>query len=233
MALPKLSIPLFELTLPVSNQDIKYRPFLVKEEKILLVGKEGEYNQQLLAVRQLLQNVIVEPKGFDVDSLTMADMEYLFIQLRAKSVQNIVELKYRDKEDGQIYKFNVDLEKLQPSFDPNHKHEIRLTDNLGVVLKDPTIGILSKVKIPEGEIESDVAFAMIAACLDKVYDEENVYDDFTQKEAVEFLRDMELSMFEKIKQFYDTMPKIVETLKYTNSKGTERVIRLEGIKDFF
>lgn len=233
MALPKLSVPLFEITLPVSQQDIKFRPFLVREEKILLVGKEGEYNQQLLAIRQLLQNVIMEPKNFDVDSLTMADMEYLFIQLRAKSVQNVVELKFRDKEDEQIYKFNVDLENLQPSFDPNHKHQIQLTDSLGVILRDPTIGMMCKIKIPEGEVESDVAFAMIAACLEKVYDDENVYDDFTQAEAVDFLRDMELNMFEKIKDFYDTMPKIVEVLRYTNSKGTERTIRLEGIKDFF
>jgi len=233
MALPKISVPLFDITLPVSQQEVRFRPFLVKEEKILLVGKEGDYNQQLLSVKQLLQNVIVDPKDFDVESMTMADMEYMFIQLRAKSVQNVVELRYRDKEDDQIYKFNVDLETLQPSFDPNHKHQIQLTDTLGVVLKDPTIGMLSKVKIPAGEIESEVAFAMIASCLDKVYDEENVYDDFTQAEAVDFLRDMELSMFEKIKEFYDTMPKIVEELKYTNSKGTERTIRLEGIKDFF
>lgn len=233
MALPKLSTPLFEVTLPVSDQDIKFRPFLVKEEKVLLVGKEGDYNQQLLAVKQMLSNVVVEPTTFDVDQLVMADMEYLFIQLRAKSIQNVVELKYRDNEDGKIYKFNVDLDNIQVQQDPNHKYEIQLTDEVGVVLKDPTIGMLSKIKIPEGEVSSEVAFNMIAACIDKVYDTDQVYDDFTQSEAVDFLKSMELTTFNKIKDFYDTMPKIVEVLTYTNSNGTEREIKLEGIKDFF
>ena len=236
MALPKLTTPLFDITLPISQQDIRFRPFLVKEEKVLLIGKEGDYSQQMLAVKQLLQNVIVEPANFKVDELTIADMEYLFIQLRAKSVQNVVELRYRDKEDDQIYKFTVDLETLTPSVDPNHKYEIQITDDIGVVLKDPTIGMMSKIKMPKGgpdKIESDLAFMMIASCIDKVYDADQVYDDFTNQEAVDFLKGMEINQFDKIREFYETAPKIVEELKYVNKNGTERTIKLEGINDFF
>ena len=110
MALPKIQQPLFELKLPICGKRIKFRPFLVKEEKILLVGKESDSKQQMLALKQLLKAVVQEPKNFNPTDLILADMEYLFINLRARSVQNIVELKYRDKEDGKVYDFSVNLD---------------------------------------------------------------------------------------------------------------------------
>lgn len=234
MALPKLSTPLFETTLPISGLELKFRPFLVKEEKVLLMGKEGDYNQQMLALRQLLGSIVVEPEKFDVDSLVMCDVEYLFAQVRSKSVNNIVELKYRDKEDKQIYTFEIDLDEIQAKIDPEHEYEFAIGDDLWIKMKDPTLGLISKLKIAKGdEANTASAFQMIASCIEKVWDPEEVYDTFTQKEAIDFVKSMELNMFEKLQKFYDSMPVIYHKITYTNKNGTERNIELKGLQDFF
>ena len=128
MGLPKIDQPTFSYTLPISQIDIKFRPFLVKEEKLLLIGKEADAKQQINALKQVLNAVIIEPEDIKVDDLTSVDIEMLFIQLRSKSVQNVVELQYRDVEDQEIYKFNVDLDELQPTINPDHKNEIAIDD---------------------------------------------------------------------------------------------------------
>ena len=143
MGLPKIDQPLFNYTLPISNIDITFRPFLVKEEKLLLIGKEADSKTQLNALKQVIEAVVVEPENLDVNSLTSVDVEMLFVQLRSKSVQNVVELQYRDTEDQEVYKFNVDLSELEPTIDPNHSNEVVLDDTYTVVLKDPTMNIMN------------------------------------------------------------------------------------------
>ena len=234
MALPKLQQPLFDLALPISKQEIKFRPFLVKEEKILLIGKDGGPKQQMTAIKQLLSEVVVEPKKFNPEELILADMEYLFMKLRARSVQNIVQLKYRDKEDNKVYDFEVNLDEIEPTIDENHVNVIDLDGNIGVELREPTLGLVEKLDIKEGqEASRESVYKLLAGCIVKVYDSEEVYDDFTEKEAVEFIQNLDMNMFEKLKQFYDTLPKLKHTLHYENENGNERKIALQGLADFF
>jgi hypothetical protein len=233
MALPKISTPIFSVTLPVSKLEINFRPFLVKEEKVLLIGKESGPKQQMMAIRQLLESVVVQPEDFSPDNLSMIDIEWLFLQLRSKSVQNITSLRYRDKEDDEIYKFDVDLDDIQPVFNEAHQYVIFFEDQgIGVKLKDPTFGVIRKLELNE-DSDSDSAFAMIASCIEQVYDADQVYDDFTLEEAVEFLRQMDMNMFAKVQEFYETLPKLSYTLDYVNKNGTARKIVLEGLNDFF
>lgn len=232
MALPKIDTPLYEITLPVSKKKISFRPFLVKEEKVMLVGKEAGPKQQLIAMKQVLDATIVKPKDLDVGELSMPDIEYLFIKQRARSVQNIVELKYRDKEDKKVYDFELDLDEIEPTFDPSHSNKIELTDTLGMELQEPTLNIMEKLDITDLEDASTV-FKLISACTTKVWDEDEVYDDFTDEEMEEFLGQMDAQTFSKLKTFFDTAPKIRHELSYVNSEGNDRVIKLEGLSDFF
>lgn len=234
MGLPKIDQPLFNYTLPISNIDITFRPFLVKEEKLLLIGKEADSKTQLNALKQVIEAVVVEPENLDVNSLTSVDVEMLFVQLRSKSVQNVVELQYRDTEDQEVYKFNVDLSELEPTIDPNHSNEVVLDDTYTVVLKDPTMNIMNKIGMGlEGEPTTDDVFKLIAACIDSVYDADKVYDDFTNKEAVAFLQGLDVKRFEKLQEFFDTLPKLTYDLNYTNKNGKDRTITLNGLSDFF
>ena len=232
MALQKIQQPLFELKLPICGKRIKFRPFLVKEEKILLVGKEADSKQQMVALKQLLKSVVQEPKNFNPADLILADMEYLFINLRARSVQNIVELKYRDKEDGKVYDFSVNLDELEPEIDPNHKNVVDLDGNIGIKLKEPTIGLLEELDIGQADLNDNV-YELLAGCIEQVYDSEQVYDEFTKEEAIEFITSLDINMFSKIKDFFDTLPKLTHTFEYVNSTGSERKIVLQGLQDFF
>ena len=235
MGLPKIDQPIFDYTLPISGIDIKFRPFLVKEEKLLLIGKEADVKQQLNAMKQVIKNVIIEPSDLVVDDLTSTDVEMLFIQLRSRSVQNVVELQYRDTEDKEIYKFNVNLDELEPTIDPNHKNEIQLDDQYTLILKDPTLGMMTKIGIGmnDGEPSTEDIFKLVAGCLVSVYDKDEVYDDFNMKEALEFVKSFDVKRFEKLKEFFDTLPKLTYDLNYKNKLDNERKIVLNGLADFF
>tara|TARA_R110000782_G_scaffold197794_2_gene286930 strand:+ start:646 stop:1344 length:699 start_codon:yes stop_codon:yes gene_type:complete len=232
MALPKLDVPTYSVTLPVSQQLIRFRAFLVKEEKILLTGKEGSAKEQLQAMSQLLSNCVVSPEDFNPGELTMPDVEYLFIQLRARSVQNIVDLKYKDKEDGKVYDFEVDLDEIYPTVHADAENQIQLNDTIGIELQMPTINTMTKLDVDNME-DTENVYKLIAECTVKVWDEEQVYDDFTIPELVTFLKEMDIKMFAKMKDFFEMAPKLTHELHYTNSMGSERTIKLEGISDFF
>ncbi len=236
MALPKLDTPTFDYTLPVSQIPVTFRPFLVKEEKLLLVGKEANVAQQVNAMKQVLSNVIISPVNLELEKLPSVDLEMLFVQLRAKSVQNVVELQYRDKEDNEVYKFNIDLEELEPTIDPNHSNEIALDKDLTIELRDPDIGVMTQAGMNVGEgddIDNEEIFKLIAGCIVKVYDKENVYDDFTKKEAIDFVKSFDIKRFEKLREFFDTLPKLTYELNYVNKNKNKRKIVLTGVSDFF
>jgi|TARA_R110002074_G_scaffold317811_1_gene488258 hypothetical protein len=234
MALPKLDTPLFNITLPVSKQKITYRPFLVKEEKILMMAKEGGSESMLTGLRQILEAVIVKPAKFDMGILSMPDIEFLFVQIRARSVQNIVELKYRDKEDQRVYDFEIDLDELEMTFNKDHNDTIVLDGNISIKLNEPTLNMMETLNIKEGEIDStDNVYKLLYACTDRVFDADEVYDDFTEEEFSTFIKSMDITMFSKLKDFFETGPKLIHELKYVNKEGNERSIKLEGISDFF
>ena len=243
MALPKITQPEFEITLPVINKKIKFRPFLVKEEKILLVGKEGEAEDQMNAMTQVLKNVVISPKNFNPMDLTSADVEYLFLHLRGKSVDNILKLKYKDNEDNEVYDFEVDINDININLNKDRIYKVQL-QNLTMELKDPTLDIIKQAGmsmesaepsdqniIQEGQMEN--VFNLLAHCIVKVYDSEQVYDDFSHKEAVDFLKSMDVNSFKQIQDFYESAPKLEHTIEYKNSLGSERKIVLSGLSDFF
>ena len=232
MALPKIQQPLFNYTLPVSGIDITFRPFLVSEEKILLAGKEGDPSQQLKAMEQVIGNVVQE--DIDLDELTMVDIEMLFIQMRSKSVQNLVKLKYRDTEDDQEYDFNVDLDTLEPTITENRNPVIDLDGNISMELKDPTFGVFKRLGLDMlDEMDTEMILKMISGCIVSVWDKETVYDSFSEKDALEFLQGMDTKRFEKISEYFEGVPKLKHTIEYENSKGSKRKIDLEGLADFF
>ena len=235
MALPKLDTPTFDYTLPVSQIPVTFRPFLVKEEKLLLIGKEASVGQQVSAMKQVLNNVILSPDNLDMERLPSVDLEMLFIQLRAKSVQNVVELQYRDKEDNEVYKFNIDLEELEPTINPDHQNEIQLDNDITIELRDPDIGVMTQAGMSgdDGELDNEEIFKLIAGCIVKVYDKDNVYDDFTKKEAIDFVKSFDIKRFEKLREFFDTLPKLTYELNYVNKNKNKRKIVLNGVSDFF
>ena len=237
MALPKLKVPLFDVTIPSTNKNAKFRPFLVKEEKILLMAQAGGTKKEIVnALKQIINNCVVLSDGssVDVDHLTTFDLEYLFIKIRAKSVDNMVKLRYMDHEDQKHYDFEVPLDQIEIIHTPEHKNKIKVDKEVGVALKYPTATMI--LKMEELDIaEEDAALFMISSCIDYVYDAENVYPakDETPEELQTFVESLSVSAFTEIQKFFDTMPKLYYKIEYTNSMGTEREIELSSLDDFF
>jgi len=233
MALPKIKYPIFELTLPSTKTKIKFRPFTVKEEKLLLIAQESEQlSEKLNAIRQIINNCMFDlPK--DVGLLPSFDLEYCFLKIRSKSVSNIVELSYRDKTDDKIYNFEVYLDELEMTYDETHNTTIELEENLGVVMQYPTVEILNQINPQIDSVESTMA--ILKKCIAMIYDADNTYpvEDCTDKELTEFIESLPTKNFEKLSQFFDTMPVLKHEMHYTDSEGTKKTITLQGIDDFF
>lgn len=233
MALPKLMHPVFDLTVPSTKQKYKFRPFLVKEEKLLLMAKQSAEKQDITnTIKQVISNCDVESL-LDVSTLASFDVEYLFLKLRAKSINNLIELSYTDYEDEEVYKFEVDVEDVEISYDPQHTNIIKLSDNSGLVMKYPNLDLVTDV-IEKQEI-TDLLFHMIKGCIDQYYDGDNItqFKDCTPEEIDEFVDSLPTSTISDFEQFFNTMPRIYHKLEYTNKKGTERVIELKTLEDFF
>ena len=233
MSLPKISYPIFELELPSTKQKIKYRPFLVKEEKILLTAQvSGEAEDVVNSIRQVINNCILS-EGVNIDTLTTFDLEYLFIKIRSKSVNNIIKLAYRDLEDDKRYEVEVDLDEIKILEDPNHTNKIAITDDMGMIMKYPSADIASSLKILDGEM--DIFFEVLKGCIESIYDSESVYkvSDYSSEELDEFVQSLDVNTFKKIQDFFATMPRLHYEVKYTNSLGNEKVIPLTTLNDFF
>jgi hypothetical protein len=233
MALPIASHPTFSLVLPSTGQTVVFRPFLVKEEKILLIAQAGEDQTDMVrAIKQVIQNCIIEPK-INVDSLTTFDLEYFFIKLRSRSVQNLVTLAYKDNEDGQIYNVEVDLDQVEVVKDDNVSNRIETAPGCGLLLKYPTMDILDAVE--KTGSAADFSFAIIQACLEAVYDENNVYKfaDYTREEVEQYVNELDIKTYKAIQQFIEAMPRIEHVIGYTNSNGKKVNITLRSLTDFF
>lgn len=233
MALPKISFPIYELTLPSIKQTIKYRPFLVKEEKILLSAQvSGEAQDVVNSIRQVINNCILT-EGVDIDKLTTFDLEYLFIKIRAKSVNNIIKLAYRDLEDDKRYEVEVDLDTIEIQEDPTHTNKIEITSDMGIIMRYPSADLATSMKILDGEM--DVFFEVLKSCIEYVYDSEGKYNtgDYPAEELDEFVQSLDVNTFKKIQDFFTTMPKLYYEVKYVNSLGNEKVIPLTTLNDFF
>jgi hypothetical protein len=236
MALPRIKVPLFDVTVPSTQKDAKFRPFLVKEEKILLIAQAGGTRKEMInALKQIVNNCVVYADGsdLDVESLPTFDLEYLFIKIRAKSVENIVKLKYIDHEDEKTYEFEVNLDELEIQKNPSHTNKITVNDDIGILMKYPTAATVAKLTndMPSAEMAS----TMVRECIDKIYDTDTVYiaKESTPKELDEFIDSLSVKAFEEIQKFFETMPKLYHKIEYKNSMGTDRVIELTTVDDFF
>jgi hypothetical protein len=231
MKLPKIDAPIFEIKLVSVDKPVQYRPFTVKEEKILLVAEEGKDDKDILtAIKQVLNNCLVSK--IDVNKLPLFDVEYFFLQLRSKSVSNVTTLKYRDKADNMVRDFEVDLDTIKPTIHPNHSKVVKITDNITIEFKYPSIEMA--MKVDRTSANADIDF--MAECIDKIYEGDEVFfaENFNKEEKIEFITSLSTKMFDKIiKTFIDTVPTLAHTLEYTNNNGDQRKIVLEGYRSFF
>ena len=240
MALPKIKIPLFDVTIPSTKKDAKFRPFLVKEEKILLIAQSGGSKREMVnSLKQVINNCVTMLDGtdVDVDALTTFDLEYIFLKIRSKSVENIVKLKYLDHEDEKEYEFEVRLDDIAIKYSPDHSNKVKINDDIGIVLRYPTASIINTFDKEEDEdlSETEISIAMVKHCIDKIYDKEQVYlvSECAPGELDEFIDSMNVKAFEGIQKFFESMPTMYHKIEYTNSKGTARVIELTTLDDFF
>jgi hypothetical protein len=233
MALPKIDKPLFDLKIPSQNRTVKCRPFVVKEEKILLIAQQsGQEKDIILAIKQVLQNCVQEPK-FDVDTLATFDLEYMFLKLRARSVNNMIEVSYRDIEDEKVYDFTIDLDEVEMLQEKNVSNKIMASENVGIVMKYPSVTILDNA--PDDATAPEMVEYLVKSCIDQIFDEENVYpiSDYTDEDVVEFIEQLDVDTFNKIREFFDTLPQMYYKIEYKNSLGNARSIELTTLSDFF
>ena len=236
MALPKVTTPTYELLLPSTDKRLKFRPFLVKEEKILLIAMENNKEEEIFsAIKQIIKNCLFE--SVDVEQLPIFDLEYIFLQIRAKSVGEITKFRVICPDDKKTYAdVEVDLTKINVHVDDKHTNKIMIDDKkkLGLVLKYPSLSLFKNPKDIGKSPEE--AFKLVVNCIDHIFEGEKVYPakDSTEKELTAFLEDLTQKSFGKIKDFFDTMPKLKHEIEVENPKTkVKSKVVLQGLKDFF
>ena len=238
MPLPTIVTPTYELELPSTGKKVKYRPFLVKEEKLLVLALETEDTKDIsTAIKTVLKNCI-QSRGVKVENLPTFDIEYLFLNIRGKSVGEEVEVNLiaPDDEETQVpVTISIDDIKIQKS--EEHNSKVKLDDTLMMEMKYPSLDqfIKSNFDFTE-EVSMDQSFDLIASCIDKIYNEEEVWStaDCTKKEVKDFLEQMNSMQFKEIEKFFETMPKLSHSVTFTNPKTkVESTVVLEGLSSFF
>ena len=238
MPLPKIATPTYELELPSTGESVKYRPFLVKEEKLLVIALESEDTKQITtAIKAVLKNCVLT-KGIKVENLPTFDIEYLFLNIRGKSVGEEVEVNIICPDDGVTQvPVTIDLDDIEVQKSEDHQTQIKLDANLMMELKYPSLEQFIKNNFDFNEKNAmDQSFDLISTCIDKVYTEDEVWStaDCTKKEVKEFLESMNSSQFQSIEQFFSTMPKLSHTIKVTNPvTEVESEVVIEGLASFF
>ena len=238
MPLPKIATPTYELELPSTRQSIKYRPFLVKEEKVLVIALESEDTKQITnAIKAVLKNCVLT-KGVKVETLPTFDIEFLFLNIRGKSVGEEIEVNIVCPDDEQTnVPVSIDLDSIQVQRSDDHTNQIKLDDDLMMEMKYQSLEQLIKNNFDFDEKnQMDQSFDLIATCIDKIYNEDEVWAtaDCTKKEVKEFLESMNSSQFKEIEKFFESMPKLKHTIEVTNpnTKVKSEVV-LEGLASFF
>lgn len=232
MSLPKLAYPVFEIEIPSTKAKCKFRPFLVKEEKILLLAQQsGDLREIIIALQTVIGNCI-QDESVKVEDLTTFDLEYLFIKLRSRSVNNVIEISYRDDE-GETYQIEIDLEQVTLTDNPEHNKKVKVTDDLGIVLKYPNPNMIDKMEGVKTELE--LFFAMVRHCIEQIYDSSKVYKakDYTAEDLEEFIQTLDVNTFKQIQKFFDTMPHLYYKAEYMTRSGEQKSIELTTLNDFF
>lgn len=238
MPLPKISTPTYELEIPSSKKTIKYRPFLVKEEKILIIAMESEDPKQIAeALKTVIGNCILT-RGIKVDNLSIFDIEYLFLNIRGKSVGEDVDILLTCPDDGTTQvPVSINLDEIKVTVKPEHTTDIKLDDSLVLRMKYPSMSEFVKNNFSnEGGMSVDDTFTMISSCIEQIYNEEESWAaaDSTKKELTEFLEQLTSQQFKEVEKFFETMPKLSHTVKIKNpNTEVESEVVLEGLSSFF
>jgi len=238
MPLPKIATPTYELELPSTKETIQYRPFLVKEEKLLVLALEGENTKEITtAIKNVIKSCI-HTKGIKVEILPTFDIEYLFLNIRGKSVGEEIEVNIICPDDGETYvpvKINIDDIKVKEN--EEHTNKIKVDSAIVMEMKYPSLDQFIKSNFDFNSNDTmNQSFDLVATCIDKIYNEQEVWvaADCTKKELVEFLEQMNSSQFKEIEKFFETMPKLSHEVKVINPKtDVESTVILEGLSSFF
>lgn len=238
MPLPTIATPSYTLEIPSLKKEIKYRPFLVKEEKILIIAMESEDSKQIAdAVKNVISNCILS-KGIKIDQLATFDIEYLFLNIRGKSVGETVEVLITcpDDEKTQV-PVSINLDDIKVTIDKNHSKDIKLDDNLTLRMKYPSMKEFIKTNFGNNfNMSVDDTFDLVLSCIEQVYSEEESWaaSDCTKKELSEFIEQLTSNQFKEVERFFSTMPKLSHTLKIKNpNTEVESEVVLEGLTSFF
>lgn len=232
MALPKIDLPLFELTLPSTGEKIKYRPFTVKEEKILLIASESkDAEQEILAAKQVVNNCLV---GKDVSELAMFDLEYVLIILKSRSVDNNVSFNIKDPDTGEVVTLQIDIDNMSMKKFEDHTNQIKISEEYILFLRYPTIDEYVKI-VKMDPKDPLVNYFLMTSCLDKVASEDEVYNftEYSSKEIDEFMENMTSDVVKGIQRFFETMPRLRHEMKYKNKNDVEKTFVIEGLRSFF
>lgn len=238
MVLPKIATPTYTLEIPSLKKEIKYRPFLVKEEKILIIAMESEDPKQIAeAVKTVISNCI-QTKGIKVDQLATFDIEYLFLNIRGKSVGENVDVLITCPDDGKTQvPISINLDEIDILVTDDHSRDIKLDDNLTLRMRYPSLKEFIKNNfINELNVSVDDTFEMITSCIEQVYTEEESWaaSDCTKKELGEFVEQLSPKQFKQVEKFFETMPKLSHKLKIKNpNTGVESEVIMEGLSSFF
>ena len=240
MPLPKIATPSYELDLPSSGQTIKYRPFLVKEEKLLVIALESEDTKQITNSIKAVIRACILTKGVKVEALPTFDIEYLFLNIRGKSVGEDIDVKLICPDDNKTeVEVSINLDDIQVKKPDDHTNEIKLDDTLMMQMKYPSLNEFIKTNFDPTDVNKnpmEQSFDLIGSCIDKIYTEDDVWaaGDCTKKEITEFLDSMNSTQFKKIEKFFDSMPKLTHTVKVLNpNTKVESDVVLEGLASFF
>ena len=238
MPLPKIATPVYELELPSTGQTIEYRPFLVKEEKVLVIALESEDTKQITsAIKNVIKNCI-RTKGVKVEDLPTFDIEYLFLNIRGKSVGEEIEVNVTCPDDGKTQvPITINLDDIQVQKNEDHTNRIKVDDSIMMEMKYPSLDQFIKNNFDFNDKNAmDQSFELIATCIDKIFTEDEVWavEDCSKKEIVDFLEQMNSSQFKEIEKFFDTMPKLSHKIKVKNPKTKkDNEVVIEGLAGFF
>lgn len=232
MALPKIDLPISELELPSTGEKVKYRPFTVKEEKILLVAQESnDPEQEIIASKQIVNNCLIDK---DVGTLAMFDLEYVLLMLRAKSVDNNIDFGIKDPDTDETVQLTLNIEDVKVIRNDEHTNQVRVNDEYVLFLKYPTIDEFIKI-ISLDPDDPLVNYFIMVTCLDKLASEDEVYDfnEYTDDQIDEFMENMTSDVLRGIQNFFETTPKLRHEITYKNKNNEEKTFVIEGMRSFF
>jgi hypothetical protein len=234
MALPKIQYPIVTFAIPNSKEKYTFRPMLVKEEKLLLMAKESEEPTDVLqAIRQVVNNCCMD-STFNVDTIPLYALEYLFLNLRAVSVGDVIKVSYRDYEDDQTYDFEINIKSVEVKFPEKSENKVKITDKSGIVLKYPMASLYTDKAFLDSKDE-ETFYKLVTRCIDRVYDGDQVYEgkDFSEAELQEFVELLDIKTFDRVREFLLNVPSLYYKIEYKNSLGNPRSIEMKTLSDFF